>query len=107
MHRSVTLGLGLIFIVCILSCTPKQTIVETIDGQQIRIVFNDMLHSRIFAKFDGKVISLGDFSASEYIEVSGETIDNFIYKSKTQESIEDDIGKGHRYLLKGATESIQ
>ncbi|MCK4827341.1 alpha-galactosidase, partial [bacterium] len=92
---------------CLLSCTPKQTIVETIDGQNIRIVFNENLHNRIFAKFDGKVIALGDFSASEYIEVSGKTVENFVYQSKTQESIEDSIGKGHRYFLKGATESIQ
>ncbi|MFC1502053.1 glycoside hydrolase family 36 protein [bacterium] len=107
MHRIVVLVMGFIFMGCVLTCTPTQSVVETIDGSQIRIVFNDKLHSQVYAKFDGKIIALGDFSPSEYVEVSGETQNDFMYRSMQQEYIEDDTGKGHRYLLMGETASIR
>jgi hypothetical protein len=41
-----------------------------VEGKEIRIEFDRNPHSRVIAKFDGKEISIGGFSASEFITES-------------------------------------
>ena len=47
-----------------------------VDGKEIRIDFNQSLHSRVVARLDGKEIVIGAFAPSEYITVAGNEVKN-------------------------------
>lgn len=44
------------------------------DGRNIRIEFNEMLHSHVVAEFEGRKIAIGDFAPSESLTVAGKEI---------------------------------
>ncbi len=78
-----------------------------IDGDRIAIEFNQSLHSRVTAKFEGKEIPLGDFSPSESLKVSGNEISDFNLKDVSKEDAADAWGSGRRYILTGEAASIR
>ena len=47
------------------------------EGGNIRIEFDDVLHSRVVALFDGKERVMGGFMPSESIRVSGQDVADF------------------------------
>lgn len=56
------------------------------DGRNIRIEFDEMLHSRVVAKFEGREIAIGDFAPSESLTVAGKEIRDFTLREvKTRE----------------------
>jgi hypothetical protein len=45
-----------------------------VDGKNIRIDFDHLLHSRVVAKLDGKTMVMGEYAPSEFINVAGSEI---------------------------------
>lgn len=78
-----------------------------IEGKNIDIVFDENLHSQIFAKFESKEVALGPMSASEFITVAGQPITEFIAKTQTKKSVEDRIGAGVEYVLIGESPALR
>ena len=78
-----------------------------VDGKNIRIEFNESLHSRVVAKFDGKDIAIGDFAPSESITISGKELSDFALDDVTPESVQDAMGAGQRVTLTGAAPSLK
>ncbi len=78
-----------------------------VDGKNIRIEFNESLHSRVVAKFDGKDIAIGDFTPSESITISGKELSDFALDDVTPESVQDAMGAGQRVTLTGAVPSLK
>ncbi|MGO8819557.1 MAG: glycoside hydrolase family 36 protein [Terriglobia bacterium] len=77
------------------------------DGANVRIEFNDVLHSRVVAKFDGKEIPIGDFAPSESITVGGKEIQDFTLHEVNHESVHDAMCTGQRVTLTGIAASLR
>ena len=77
------------------------------DGANIRIEFNDMLHSRVVAKFEGRQIPIGDFAPSESLMVAGKEIRDFTLHEVKQESFRDAMCDGQRVILTGTSPSLK
>jgi alpha-galactosidase len=71
-----------------------------IEAGNIRIEFDQNMHSRVFAVYDNS-IAIGDFSASEVITIAGKTVSEFVFKSIKSGLIEDVTGKGIQHILTG------
>lgn len=78
-----------------------------IEGTRLAIEFNQSLHSRVTARFEGKEIRLGDFSRSESVRVSGNEISDFALKDVRKEDVAATWGAGRRYVLTGEATSIR
>ena len=48
--------------------------VISIETKNIRVEFDSVLHSRVVAKFDGKMIPIGDFGPSEFVTAAAAPI---------------------------------
>ncbi|MGB5895670.1 MAG: glycoside hydrolase family 36 protein [Ignavibacteriaceae bacterium] len=70
-----------------------------VDGDQISIEFNDQLYSRVLSKINDQTIILSDFRPSEFVEVDGKIIKDFILDSYSNSLIEDEVGKGKQYKI--------
>jgi alpha-galactosidase len=77
------------------------------DGKNIRVEFNESLHSRVVAKFGGKEIPIGDFTPSESVTVEGEEISNFKLDNVKRGSVHDALGSGQRVTLTGTAPSLK
>ena len=77
------------------------------DGRNIRIEFNEMLHSRVVAKFEGREISIGDFAPSESLTIAGKEIQDFTLHEVNHESVQDAMCAGQRVTLTGAAPSLK
>ncbi|HEY6272237.1 MAG TPA: glycoside hydrolase family 36 protein [Terriglobales bacterium] len=75
------------------------------DGRNIRIEFNEMLHSRVVAKFEGREIAIGDFAPSESLTVAGKEIRDFTLREVKRESVRDAMCAGQRVTLTGTAPS--
>src|SRR5207249_8243079 len=67
-----------------------------------RIEFNEMLHSRVVAKFEGREIAIGDFAPSESLTVAGKEIRDFTLHEVKRETVRDAMCAGQRVTLTGA-----
>jgi alpha-galactosidase len=94
----------LVPLLMLFSCTPSDSVVR-IDGKNIRIEFNNNLHSRVTAVF-GKNIPIGDFVPSEYITVDGNTLEDFHYVRHHTTDVNDGIGSGKKYTILGHSPSL-
>jgi alpha-galactosidase len=96
-----------IFFLCIfnitllMSCGDMGGSAIVVDGQNIRIEYNDELHSRVIAKFDRRNIQVGNYQPSEFILVDGDTMKDFHFVYKMNETISDNIGAGKKYVITG------
>ena len=77
------------------------------DGRNIRIEFNEMMHSRVVAKFEGREIAIGDFAPSESLTVAGKEIQDFTLHEVNHESVRDAMCAGQRVTLTGAAPSLK
>src|SRR5262245_49954793 len=78
-----------------------------IEGKNIRIEFDNRMHSRVIARFDGKEIPLGPFSASETVTVDGNTLEDFALSGNTKQNVRDNIGAGRQTTLTGTSGAVQ
>jgi alpha-galactosidase len=78
-----------------------------IQSSSIRIEFDKNMRSRVIARFDGKEIPLGGFSASETVK-SGERVwTDFALNSQTSDKASDNFGKGEKLTLTGLSGGLQ
>jgi alpha-galactosidase len=77
------------------------------DGRNIRIEFNEMLHSRVVAKIEGREIAIGDFAPSESLTVAGKEIRDFTVREVKRESVRDAMCAGQRVTLTGTAPSLK
>jgi alpha-galactosidase len=78
-----------------------------VDGRNVRIEFDQTLHSRVVAKFDGKEILIGDFTPSESLTVAGKEIQDFVMQGVKHEDVQDAMGAGQRAILTGTAPSLK
>ena len=77
------------------------------DGRNIRIEFNEKLHSRVVAKFEDREIAIGDFAPSESLTVAGKEIRDFTLHEVKRETVRDAMCAGQRVTLTGAAPSLK
>lgn len=78
-----------------------------VEGDKINIEFNDYLHSRVISKINNQYSVLGNFRASEFVEVDGKIIKDFKLDSFSNSLIEDEIGKGKQYNIIGSSKLLK
>lgn len=79
----------------------------TVEGKNIRLDFNDRMHSRVVARFEGKEIVLGPFAASETIAIDGKELSDFSLTSVKQRDMHDSLGAGKQTMLTGNAGAVQ
>lgn len=79
----------------------------TVDGRNIRIEFNDSLHSRVVAKFGGGDTVIGAHTASESIVAGEREIKDFKFQGQDSEQVQDSLGAGRKVTVKGTAGSIE
>lgn len=78
-----------------------------VDGRNIRIESNEMLQSRVVAKFDGREIAMGDFAPSETVTVAGKEVDDFALQNVKRARVNDVLGAGRRTTITGTAPSLE
>ncbi len=92
----------------LLCCFARPARTEShIDGRNIRIEFNDSLHSRVVAKFGAREVILGAFAPSESLEVGGREVGDFAFQDRRQETVRDKLGSGRRVSITGTASSLR
>jgi alpha-galactosidase len=86
---------------------PPVKIAAQIQSPPLRIEFDGELRSRVIARFGGKEIPLGPFSASETITGVNESWRNLAFAGQTSERISDGFGKGEKLTVTGNARSMQ
>src|SRR3984885_1591500 len=72
-----------------------------IQGGNLRIEFDNHLHSRVVACFDKQETGMGPFSASETLTTSDKHWTEFLLTSQKRERTKDGFGEGQRLTVQG------
>jgi alpha-galactosidase len=78
-----------------------------IQTANLRIEFDKKMHSRVIARFGGKDIPMGGFSASETVKGSERSWDDFGLVSQTHERVTDTYGTGEKLTLAGTSGTLR
>jgi alpha-galactosidase len=78
-----------------------------IQSPSLRIEFDHSMRSRVVARFGGKEIPLGPFSASETVKSSQRSWHDFARSSQTHERVTDIYGNGEKLTLTGSSDSLR
>jgi alpha-galactosidase len=78
-----------------------------IESPALRIEFDKNMRSRVIARFHGKDVPLGAFSASENVIGSGRAWNGFALTSQTHERIRDIYGAGEKLTLAGTSGALR
>jgi len=97
--------LGCLFALAVSAAYQPSTI--RLSGRSITLEFNQSLESRVIATFEGKDKILGDFGEAEQIEATPRADARFKLTDRKHEVINDQIGRGIRYLLVGTNGSLE
>ena len=87
--------------------SPSASETAQVDGRNIRIEFDEMLHSRVLAKFEGRDVAIGDLTPSESLTVAGKELRDFTLHDMKRESVRDAMCAGQRVTLTGAAPSLK
>ncbi|MEX0681162.1 MAG: glycoside hydrolase family 36 protein [Balneolales bacterium] len=87
-----------------MSCSDSEPVVETPD---LRIEFNERLHSRVVSKLQDNEVLLSGFRPTEYITINGEDITDFELMSVESETVRGDLGRGSALILTGESGVIK
>jgi alpha-galactosidase len=79
----------------------------SIEGKNLRIEFDGLLHSRVVARLDGKDVILGAFTASEFINAGGNKIKDFTLADQRHETVQDNFGSGQRLWITGTAGALK
>jgi alpha-galactosidase len=77
-----------------------------LEGRQIKVEWNTVLHSRVSAVAEGDSTPLGPLVASETVTTSSGVIADFQLTSSKTESVEDTFGAGRRVRVTGLAGSL-
>lgn len=78
-----------------------------VESKNIVVEFDSSLHSRVFARFDGKETLLAPFGASEFVTVDGKDVQDFALVSSHEEAVRDAIGSGWQTTITGVSGTVQ
>jgi alpha-galactosidase len=78
-----------------------------IQSPSLRIEFDKNMRSRVVARFNGKDVPLGPFSASETVLGNAQLWNNFALESQKQERISDNYGGGEKLALTGTSSGLR
>ncbi len=78
-----------------------------LEGSQIKVEWNDLLHTQVSAVTDGVATPLGPFTASETITTGSGTIADFQLASSKNEPVQDTFGAGHRVEVSGTAGGLR
>src|ERR1700716_2775409 len=70
-----------------------------IQSSSLRIEFDEMMRSRVVARFKGHEVPLGAFSASETVKGNERSWYDFALSSQSHERVTDNFGGGERLIL--------
>ena len=87
--------------------SPSRLRTARVDGRNIRIEFNENMHSRVVAIFGGREIAIGDFAPSETVTVAGREVADFALQNVKRARVKDGLGAGRRVTLTGAAPSLE
>ena len=79
----------------------------TAGTRDVRLEFNDALHSRVLTSFDGKAAPFTEWAPSEFVTVAGADVKDFPMKNQRAEDVRDTFGKGRRQIVTGETASLR
>ena len=72
-----------------------------VEGKEIVVEFNNSLHSRVMAKWNGKEVAAGAVGPSEFLTVAGSDVQDFALAGQKRENVRDKIGTGRRWTITG------
>ncbi len=78
-----------------------------IEAKNIRLEFDNRMHSHVIARFDGKEIVLGPFTPSETVTIDGAEIADFALSGNGQQSVRGALGAGRQTTLIGTAGTLQ
>src|SRR6476620_3040946 len=78
-----------------------------VEGKNIRVEFDDTMHSRVVASLGGQERVVGDYAPSEFIRISGLDVTDFSLQKQTHERVRDRLGTGSRTTITGTSPSMK
>ena len=84
------------------SATPPR-----VSGKNLRVEFDQSMHTRVVAMLGGQETPMGPSVASESIRIGGKDIEDFTFTDVKTESVRDKIGAGKRYRISGTAPSLK
>ena len=78
-----------------------------VQGDGIRIEFDQALRSRIVATLDGGETVLGPYAVSESVSASGKEMGDFAFTGQKEERVQDALGAGRRSVLAGVARGLR
>ncbi|HEX4379102.1 MAG TPA: hypothetical protein VH022_03650, partial [Candidatus Acidoferrum sp.] len=85
------------------AATPLPAELPRIQSSELRIEFDKNMRSRVVARFKGKEIPLGAFSASETVKGSDHSWTDFALASQSREHVSDNFGNGEKLTIAGTS----
>jgi len=92
---------------CIAQSPSRLAPLPQIQSPSLRIEFDKQMRSRVVARFNGKEVPLGGFSASETVKGSERAWYDFNLESQKQEHVSDVYGRGEKLSLTGTSGSLR
>jgi len=87
-------------ILLLLSCASGPRPAARVAGGNIRIDFDKSLNSRVAAVFNNNVSYLSDnYLPSEFVTITGNTMNDFTFTGKSMEKVDDKIGSGKKFVI--------
>ena len=99
-----------LFYLCVVSTLASATLPAEnarVTGKNIRIEFDNSMHSRVVGVFAGQQNVIGDFTPSESIRIEGSDIAEFRLQSQRREAVTDRLGTGYRTTRAGIASSLK
>jgi alpha-galactosidase len=78
-----------------------------VEGKNIRLEFDGIMHSRVVASLGGQERVVGDFAPSEFIRISDRDVTDFSLQNQTHERVRDRLGAGSRTIITGTSPSMK
>jgi alpha-galactosidase len=88
---------------CVAQSPSRLAPLPQIQSPSMRIEFDRQMRSRVVARFNGKEVPLGEFSASETVKGSERAWYDFVLESQKQEHVSDVYGEGQKLSLAGTS----
>ena len=89
------------------TATPLPAGSPQIQSSALRIDFDKNMRSRVVARFNGKEIPLGGFSASETLKSKERSWNDFALVSQSHARVSDNFGGGDKLTLSGKSDRVQ
>ena len=78
-----------------------------VESPILRIEFDKQMRSRVIARFEGKEIALGPFTASETVSIDGAEVADFTLTGHKSQNVRETLGAGKQTTLTGTAGTLQ